>query len=364
MSEDDDDIIPLHKAESRPPLPIDVSLLKRKKADKSQGGGHRFFSGTNNDEYIVAEELLSEDELLGGQDEENQEEAAQASKRQRVQESTIREVIAESRLRTKRRARAKLTRDEKRLAVVLRKKSLTNADLQARYHNDQDSLITIGVLSPYESFVNETLGPSPPRRECFACMKGVGLARIAPRAIAHLQMQIKEALGTQEIWMACFHIELNFDEEIRIPSNAGRAKEEGEIQPWTARSIFDHFCEHTMEPSFVLHKQIKMCQLDLDIASGPGHYRVPKEVYASGREIEIADLIIDDKRHKQILDLRKQLVWLLSQVPEKMMFSNANFNLHTTPQHVIVPKASAKEVIRKESIFSKTDLTEKTHYKI
>jgi hypothetical protein len=102
----------------------------------------------------------------------------------------------------------------------------------------------------------------------------------------------------------------------------------------------------------------------LQIITSSGLYRVPKEIYATGRPIELSDYVIDDKRHKQLIETTRALTQLMNQKPDKMMFNNANFSLHNTPQQIIVQKTSAKAVVAQDSIFRKTDLTEKTTYKI
>lgn len=359
---DDDGLIPIYKPEARPPLPVDISTLKRKKPFDG-ADGHRIYSGANNEELVVDDELLSDDELLFDQDDVDFEDMAQNSKRQKLQESTTREMIARAQLAQKKRANQKLTRDQARLAVVLRTNDITNQDQLARFANDEENLITIPVKSPFQSFVNETLGPEEPRIRCFGCTKGVGLARIAPRSIANLERLIKETISTQDVWTSCVLISQYFEEEIRIPSNANRSKVEAELVQWSPRSIYDHLTSHTMEPSFVLFKSIMEIREHLQIISSSGLYRVPKEIYSTGRQIEVNDLIIDDKRHKQLMETTKVLTQLMNQKPDRMMFSNSNFNLHTTPQQIVVQKNSAKEVERQESIFRKTDLTEKSTYK-
>ena len=113
----------------------------------------------------------------------------------------------------------------------------------------------------------------------------------------------------------------------------------------------------------MLFTAIMKLRVHLRIIEGAGMYRVSKEVYASGREIEESDLIIDDKRHKQFLDTSKALTSMMKERPDKMIFSNANFNVNTVPQHIVVPKDTAKEVVRQKSVFTKTDLTQRHTYK-
>lgn len=358
MDDDELDLIPLHRAETRAPLAVDIHSLKRKTPELG-GDGHQFFTGDGGEDIIVDEELFDEEDRLMLQDDMDKDAAAQQSKRLKVQESTQRELVARSALARKQRSKQLLSREEKRLAVVLKNKSLTNGELMARYANDEDTLISISVLSPFQSFVNETLGPEEPRIRCFGCTKGVGLARIAPRSIENLERQIREAIASQDVWTACVNISLNFRDEIMTPSNRDRRKGESEINMWTPRSIYDHLTKHTMEPSFVLFNAIMELRTHLEILNATA-YRVPKEIYASGREIELTDYIIDEKRHRQRLETTKMLVQLYNCRPDKMAFSNAHFNTTTTPQYVIQPKLSAKDVSRETSIFSKTDLTAKS----
>ena len=238
MSMDEDDgMIPLYKPTSRAPLPIDVSILKRKNPEGSNGLQHFDNDG---EELIIDDELLDEDDLKYSVQEEDYTNNEARSKRQKVQESTVREMVAENALRRKKRAGHKLTRDEKRLAVVLRRQSLTNSDQMARYANDEDSLISIPVVSPFRSFVEETLGPERPRTQCFGCTKGVGRAGTTGRAIAGLERMIKETISTQDVWTACVMISEHYELEIRQPANANRSKQEAELLEWSERSVYDH----------------------------------------------------------------------------------------------------------------------------
>jgi len=362
---DNDDLIPLFGHKPRAPLPVDFSTLKRKKPHPDNASDkNRFYRGANDEEVVIDEDLLSEDELLYGEQEDQYEEADSRTKRQRVQESTTREIIARTTIRQRERARQKLSRDQKRLAAVLRQQDLTNGDLLQRYANDEEHLISIPVKSPYQSFVTETLGPEEPRINCFGCTKGVGLARIAPRAIGNLERMIKETISTQDIWTACVMISQHYEEEIRIPSNAARnPKLEAELPQWSERSVHDHLTSHTLEPSFVLFKCIMEIREHLKIITSSGLYRVPKEVYASGRPIELSDLVIDDKRHKQFIETNKLLMQAMSQRPDRMMFNNSNYNLTSTPQQIVVQKTTAVAVEAQDSVFRRTDLTEKATYK-
>lgn len=363
MSESDE-LLPLTRPQ-KAHLPFDISSLKRQSSKQPDSKRMRTYNNDEGDEIIIDAALLDDMEyaLSDSEDEEiEQKQRSLSDKKKR--ERNQRSFIASEIVRSKRRGKQKLTTTESKLERVLTQSNYTNEDMAGALANDAYNLISAPVLSPFQSLVNKTLGPEQPRTACFGCTKGVGLARIAPRTISNLEMMIKDTIASQDIWVSCLMISQYFEEEIMIPSNASRRKGETEIQPWTERSIYDHLTKHVLEPSFVLYNCIMQLRNHIEIIADSGLYKVPREIAEqSGREIDKTDLIIDPVRHKQLMETTKLLVQLMQQKPDTMMFSNSNFNMTSTPQRIITPKASATEVTHMKSIFTKTDLSKKAVYK-
>lgn len=365
------DLIPLRSREDAlSTLPLDIENMKRKY--KQQGPDpkrFRTYENDDGDEYIVDKSLLPNDgyDMMSSESQDCVEEAAMGEKRmqtRRLAEQSARAFTAAEVVRAKERGKRRLSKAERQLRKTLSDKNYTNEDRAKALAQDEYNLVSLPAVSPAQAFINSILGPPPPITECFGCARGIGMARVAQRKISDLTQYIRDVISTQHVCIACIMVEEYFKTEIMIPSNSIVMKGEGQIPAWTARGVYEHLTRHVLEPSFVLYNCVLELRTHISVIMESGLYKYPREVVTvSDRTPGPADMIIDNTKHRQLMDSYKMLLQVMNQRPSDMLWSSTEFNTTSTSTLPISAKANAIEKVQMKSVFSQDNLAKKTTYK-
>lgn len=338
----------------------DILQLKRSSFDSVQESKrYKHYQDEYGGEIIIdkPEELYDGDFLqMMGEEKDGQD----TYKNAKNQEAQTRKYIAAELVRSKKRAKQKLSRAEAKLQKAIIQENKTNEDFREVYGNDPYTLVSVPIEPPLQAFINKTLGPEQPRSKCFGCTKGLGMAGIVPDAVEELTQYINEQIANQDIWVACIMISKKFEIMIRIPSNKGlksSIRKEKPIEEWSPRSVYDHLTKHILNPTYYLYNiQMQLRQHREIIMSSL--YKVPREVQNdSNRPIEKSDIIVDESAHKKLMETISKELQVMDKKPEKMLWSNTNLSLRQTAGAVIRPKANTIQHVNFKSEFDRTDLS-------
>lgn len=271
---------------------------------------------------------------------------------QRKAERTVRHVDALQMLEDATEHKQMLSRGQRRLKTILHDNNYTYDDLALKVKLDEEGYRYVSVPSPMRAHINSLFGPEDIRSNCFACSRGVGLARVSENSLKTLEKTIMSLIGHINNDELSMLVSEHYEHQIRIPANKALRKGEAPLPEWPPRSVLDHITKHTKEPSFILSHHIGQITDHIDVLLDSTVYKVPIEIYTvSNRPVNKADIIVNPTGHRMLMDSYKMLLQFMNQKPDNMLFHNDNFNTTHSTTGILAPKYNVDRNTHTKSMF-------------